>query len=215
MNAPTDAVIERIKARELAGIFWSRETLDAAADALLRAGFDRLDISLISRRAAREALGFDIPATELPEVPVAPRRPFFSRDDIVIAGAMGIGILMFAGAAIGAYAVVASGGGTFRATVAAVVGTCLGTALGLRIFIRLRRDRIPEVDPAQGDAAELVLLVQVRSHAQEAKAERILCDHHAAAIRAHEIEIEKRAEDLPLSSLRIDPWLGDERLGEG
>ena len=33
------------------------------------------------------------------------------------------------------------------------------------------------------------------------------------AVRVHEIEIEKRTEDLPLSSLRPDPWLGSEPLG--
>jgi hypothetical protein len=214
MNQPGDALIERVKVRELAGIFRSRETLDDAADALLRAGFDRSDISLISRTAAREALGFDIPATELPEVPIAPRRPFISREDIVIAGAMGTAILMFAGSAIGAYIVIAGGGGSVSASAAAIAGACVGTTLGLWILVKLRRERLPEVDPTRGAAAELALLVRVRSAEQEAKAERILRAHHAVALRAHEIEVEKRVDDIPLSSLRIDPWLGDERLGK-
>jgi hypothetical protein len=37
--------------------------------------------------------------------------------------------------------------------------------------------------------------------------------HGGEAIRVHEIEVEKLPEDLPLSSLRPDPWLGNERLG--
>jgi hypothetical protein len=28
-----------------------------------------------------------------------------------------------------------------------------------------------------------------------------------------EIEIDKRLQDVPLSSLRVDPWLGEECLG--
>jgi hypothetical protein len=38
--------------------------------------------------------------------------------------------------------------------------------------------------------------------------------HGAKAVRVHEIEIDKRTEDLPLAGLRPDPWLGNERLGE-
>jgi hypothetical protein len=34
------------------------------------------------------------------------------------------------------------------------------------------------------------------------------------AIRVHEIELEKRPEEIPLSTLRPDPWLGNERLGQ-
>jgi hypothetical protein len=30
----------------------------------------------------------------------------------------------------------------------------------------------------------------------------------------HEIEIDKRFEDIPLSSLVLDPWLGSEPLGK-
>jgi hypothetical protein len=34
------------------------------------------------------------------------------------------------------------------------------------------------------------------------------------AVHVHEIELAKTPEDLPLQSLRADPWLGDERLGQ-
>jgi hypothetical protein len=37
--------------------------------------------------------------------------------------------------------------------------------------------------------------------------------HGGEAVHVHEIELAKRPEDLPLHSLRPDPWLGDERLG--
>jgi hypothetical protein len=45
-------------------------------------------------------------------------------------------------------------------------------------------------------------------------AQEILRSHGAKAVRIHEVEIDKRIADLPLSSLRPDPWLGSERLGD-
>jgi uroporphyrinogen-III synthase len=59
----------------------------------------------------------------------------------------------------------------------------------------------------------IVLWVRVRSPDQENKAQQILHQHGGQAIRVHEIDIEKHPEEIPLSSLRPDPWLGNERLG--
>jgi hypothetical protein len=57
---------------------------------------------------------------------------------------------------------------------------------------------------------ELVLLVRVRSGDEEEKAKEIVLRHGAQAVRPHEITIDKRLEHLPLHSLWVDPWLGDE-----
>ena len=38
----------------------------------------------------------------------------------------------------------------------------------------------------------------------------ILLRHGAQAVRPHEITIDKRLEHLPLHSLWVGPWLGDE-----
>jgi len=65
---------------------------------------------------------------------------------------------------------------------------------------------------AQLITRELVLLVRVRSAEEEAKATEILQGHGGQAVRPHEITIDKRLEHLPLHSLRVDPWLGDEPL---
>jgi len=53
----------------------------------------------------------------------------------------------------------------------------------------------------------------VRSPDREERAQQILRELGGQAIRVHEIEIDKRLEDLPLGILRPDPWLGGERLG--
>jgi hypothetical protein len=59
----------------------------------------------------------------------------------------------------------------------------------------------------------IVLWVRVRTPDREQEATHILQLRGAEAVHVHEIEIEKRVEDIPLSSLRPDPWLGDETLG--
>jgi hypothetical protein len=212
MNRSNDAVIERVRIREVAGIFREREALDATVDALLESGFDRSDIAVSSRHAVRETLGLDIPAEEIPEVPGVPRKPFFGPEDVILVAGMGIGILIFVGAALGAFAVTASGGSSAAAALAALVGGTVVGGIGAWIVRRLRRDRAREID-TPNTAGELVLFVRVRSAEREAKARTILAAHGAEAVRVHEIEVDKRLQDIPLSSLRVDPWLGEERLG--
>jgi hypothetical protein len=59
----------------------------------------------------------------------------------------------------------------------------------------------------------LILWVRVRSPEHEAIAREILLAHRGEAVRVHEIHLEKRPEDLPLGTVRPDPWLGSEPLG--
>jgi hypothetical protein len=113
---------------------------------------------------------------------------------------------------IGAIIAIASRATTAQTVIAAVVGGAIGCGLGILIARLLGwRWRQSPMTPAGIDG--LVLWVRVRTPEQEQAALRILEDRGADAVHVHEIEIEKRLEDLPLSSLRADPWLG-ERLGE-
>jgi hypothetical protein len=94
-----------------------------------------------------------------------------------------------------------------------VVGAVGGT-IGLVLMARLlRRDRNAVLDPEMPSHG-LILWVRVRSAESAKKAQEILSAYGAEAVRPHEIEIEKRPDDLPLGSIRPDPWLGPERLGE-
>ena len=212
MDRSSDTTIERVRVREAAGIFTSRDALDATVDALLESGFDRSDIAISSRQAARHKLGFDVPAEEIPEIPNVPRRAFFGPEDVTLIAGMAVGIMMFAGAALGAFAVTVSGGSSAAAVLAALVGGSVVGSIGAWIVRRLRREHAPEID-SPDIVGELVLFVRVRSAAREGRALDILREHGAKAVRVHEIEIDKRLQDIPLSSLRVDPWLGDERLG--
>ena len=210
----TDAeILERAKVREVAGVFRSREGLDAAVSALLSSGFDRADIDVMVGTEARERLrGVKIAVEELPEVP-APRQPVIAREDFVLVWSLVFSVVVFAGAVLAAWLVVKLGGNLIWTGVAAAVGAAAAAVLGALIARHLARKHIRKLE-AQLITRELVLLVRVWSLDQERKAEQILRHHGARAVRPHEIVIDKRWEHLPLHSLRVDPWLGDEHLAQ-
>jgi len=211
MSEPSDTAIERIKVREVAGVFRSREALEAAIDALLLAGFDRADIDLMAGAdAVKEKLGsIYVPVEELPDVPGVPRRAFLAREDITIPLAGAAGILIYLGATAAVLGVVASGG----ALALAAAATAAAGGLGVLIARLLGQEQAKELEGLMATGG-LVLWVRIRSPDREKKAQQILREKGAEAVRVHEIELEKRLEDLPLSSVRPDPWLGSEPLGQ-
>ena len=211
-SEPGTDVLERVKVREVAGVFRSRDVLDAAVGTLLSSGFDRADTDIVVGTEVRRKLGgAKVPVEELPEVPAIPRQPFIAREDLVLVSSLALAILIFAGAAAAAWLVVASAGEPRWAVVAAIVGAIAAAVVGAQITRAFTRKQIRELK-AQMISSELVLLVRVRSPGEEEKAEQILLGHGAQAVRPHEIAIDKRLQDLPLHSLRVDPWLGDEPL---
>lgn len=214
MATTANGTIERVKVREVAGIFHSRDALAEAVDELLLAGFDRADIDVIVGGAfAREKLGgVYVPIEELPEAPGVPRQAFIARDDLIEVLALALAILVFLGAAAAAWIVVVRGGSLLWAGVAAVIGAVAAGGVGALIARAYARKHTREL-AAQSAARDLVLCVRVRSPDEEAKAQDILISHGAEAVRPHEIQIDKRLEYLPLHSLRVDPWLSEEPLG--
>ena len=215
MGEASEPGAERIKVREVAAVFRSRGPLEEAVEALLLAGFDRADIDLMAGiDAVRQKLGtVYVAAEELADVPDAPRKAFMAKEMTgALAGAAGI--LSFIGATAAAFGVVASGGALAAAVAAAAAGG-VATAGGAGALIAryLGREQAKELR-AQMATGGLVLWVRVRSSEREEKAQQILKDHGAEAVRVHEIAIQKRFEDVPLGSLVLDPWLGSEPLGE-
>jgi hypothetical protein len=198
-------VLETVKVHEVAGVFRSREDLDGAVEDLLLAGFDRADIDLMaSRDAVREKLGKIYIATEeLPDIRSVPRRAYVARHEATGALVLVAGVLTTVGVTAAALGIVASGGALALALAASAIG---GT--GALIARYLGRERAKELE-TQLTAGGLVLWVRTRSAERDAKAQQILRNHGAEAVRVHEIEIEKRLEDVLFGSL----LLGDERLG--
>jgi hypothetical protein len=217
MSTTSDQAIERARVREVAAIFHSRGELDAAVDALLLAGFDRADIDILADLdEVQKALGpVHVAAEELADIGRVPRQPFLAPEDITGSTAVVMGVFTAFGAGAAAFAVVASGGGTMAAVAAALVAAAItgGVAALLNIHRLIGRERAKSLE-AHMAARGLVLWVRVRSPEREDLAQEIMCAHGGRAIRVHEIDIEKRPEEIPLSSLRPDPWLGNGRLGQ-
>jgi len=211
MTRETEAIVARAKVREVAGVFRSREQLDNAITALLLAGLDRADIDLMaSADAVRRNLGGAyVAAEELADVPGIPRKSFVAREDVTTVVAGIAGILTYIGATASALAVVASGGALALVAAAAVIGGGLTGGTGA-FFIHqiLGQERGDELETLM-EAGGLVLWVRVHNPNQEKTAIEILRSHGGEAVRVHEIELENRLDDIPLSSIKPDPLLGE------
>src|SRR6267142_787816 len=91
MNRMSDVVLDRARVREVTGVFHSHAALEDAVDALLHSGFDRADIDRVAHpEAVRQRVGdIYVAAEELADIGRTARRPFFTRDDISAAVAVG------------------------------------------------------------------------------------------------------------------------------
>jgi hypothetical protein len=215
MAGTSDKVLDRMRTREVTGVFHSKKALELAVQDLLMAGADRADIDIsassdeLGRRLSYQA----IPAADLADLPMAPRQPFTGRDDLIAAAALAGSVAGCAAAAIVAALLVAWGLSPLLIAIVSVL--CGLLAAGIAVFLvrrRLLRERYLGLE----NIAEwngLVMWVRVRSPEMEAAAQEILVRHGAQAVHIHEIDLAKTTEDLPLHALRPDPWLGDERLG--
>jgi hypothetical protein len=215
MTESSDTVLERARVREVTGVFRSPAALEETVEALLLSGFERADIDrLPGLDEVPKRLGnVYVAPEELADVSRAPRRPFFSRDDVTLTVAVVAGTLACSGALGGVFAVVSSGGESVPAILAAALAGAACGGIGTLLAARLLGEVPWKSNEDYADAGGVVLWVRVRSPDQEERALRVLREHGARAVRVHEIPIEKRTDDIPLSSLRPDPWLGDERLG--
>ncbi|SDR63494.1 hypothetical protein SAMN05519103_08676 [Rhizobiales bacterium GAS113] len=213
MDDQNDDIIKQMRVREVAAVFHLRTHLDRAVEALLTHGFDRADLSVVEGRDEIRARlgGVDIPAEDLADIPDAPRRALIDRED-VSATLVLVSALAACVGAIGAvwYVIDADGGPLLTALAALVGGVVAGGVAASIVANILRRRHDPEEIVAMYG---LILCVRVRSPEQEEQAQMFLREHGGKAIRVHEVELAERVRDIPLSSLRPDPWLGDERLG--
>src|SRR3981189_940406 len=78
-------ILDKVRTREVTGVFHSRKTLDAAVQDLLVAGYDRADIDVsASPDQLQRRLNYQsIPPADLADVPTAPRQPFVGEDDVL------------------------------------------------------------------------------------------------------------------------------------
>lgn len=211
--ADENDVLERRVVREVAAVFLREAMLDDAIEALLHAGFDRADIDIMGDvETVRHRLGaLYVPSEEIADVPGTPRRAYIARDDIATATAGVAGILFYLGAATAAMTVIASGGSLALVAAAAAAAGAVGAGIGASAIHLLGKKQAEELE-FQLMSGGIVVWVRARDREKEIEAQEILARHGGEAIRVHEIEIDKRLDDLPLSQFRPDPWLGGEPL---
>ena len=216
MRGSSDDILDQVRTREVTGVFHSREALIAAAEELLVAGTDRADIDVsasldeLNRRLNYQS----IPPEDLADLSATARQPFMGKDDVLSSDAV-VGSLAGCAAAVAmAFLLIVKDMRPIPVGIISVLaGLLVGSAAMLWTRRRLQRERtrgLEKLSEAQG----LLIWVRVRSPEKEAEAQEILMRHGGKAVHVHEIELAKLAEDLPLHSLRPDPWLGDERLGQ-
>ncbi|MDX5360159.1 MAG: general stress protein [Alphaproteobacteria bacterium] len=172
--------------KEAVGVFNDAETLQAAIDDLLSAGFDRAELSLLaSESAVEQKLGHVYDRVEdLEDDAGAPRQAYVSKESLGDAEGGLIGGLLYVGAVAAAGAVVASGG-TLAAAIgsAALAGGASG-AVGAILAQWLDRHHADYL-ARQLDHGGLLLWVRTRDAAHEARAADILSRHSAHDVHLH------------------------------
>ncbi|KRQ14883.1 hypothetical protein [Bradyrhizobium manausense] len=215
MPRSTDTILDRTRTREVTAVFHSRRALDDAAQDLLLSGFDRSDIDIsASPDEVQRRLNYAvIPPADLADTPTAPRQPFFGADDLLGVEAVASSVLGCIAAVGSALFLIIKGYEAMAVAMWSIlIGIFTGAVVIVPIYRLLRRERVRGLEPA-AEWDGLLIWVRVRAPEKEAQAQEILMRHGGQAVHVHEIDLEKRPEDLPLHSLRPDPWLGDERLG--
>src|SRR4030081_1152312 len=83
MHESSDDILDRVRTREVTGVFHSRKALLAAAQELLVAGIDRADIDVsASLDDLQRRLNYaSIPAADLADIPTTARQPLMGEDD--------------------------------------------------------------------------------------------------------------------------------------
>jgi hypothetical protein len=214
MSEPPD-VLDRVRTREVTGVFHSRRALDTAAQDLLSSGFDRADIDVsASPDEQQRRLNYQaIPAADLADIPASPRRPYVGGDDrlgleVVTASVVGCVVAL-----VMAFYLVSREMTPPSVVLLSVLSGIVAAAAAIRPLRRvMQRDQVRGLEPV-AEWEGLLIWVRVQSPEKEALAQEILLRHGGEAVHIHEIDVAKTADDLPLHSLRPDPWLGNEPLG--
>ena len=216
MLGSPEEILDRMRTREVTGVFHSRKALIDAAEELLVAGIDRADIDVsasvdeLDRRLNYQS----IPAADLADMPITPRQSFMGIDDVLSAEAVAGSIAGCIAAVAVAVILVARGTEPIYVGIFSILsGLVVGGLAVARVRRRLNRERTLGLEK-QSEWQGLLIWVRVRSPEKEAEAQEILMRHGGEAVHIHEIELTRDSDDLPLHSLRPDPGLGEKRLGQ-
>lgn len=216
MQESSDNILDRMRTREVTGVFHSRKALLEAAQDLLTAGIDRADIDVsASLDEVERRLNYaSIPPADLADIPATPRQELLGDDD-AMGAKVAIGSVVGCVVAVGMAFLLAVH--DFSPLPIAIISILCGFVVGgimlAVLHRRFNQEYVRGLDKLS-EARGLLIWVRVRSPEKEALAQEILIRRGGQAVHVHEIELAKKPDDLPLHSLRPDPWLGNERLGQ-
>jgi hypothetical protein len=199
--------------REAVGVFHDAESFQNAVEDLMKAGFDRSELSLLAgARAVEQKLGHAYQKIqELEDDPTVPRAAYVGNHSLAIGRIGIIGGLAYIGAVVGAGAVVASGGTLAAVITAAASAGGGGGLLGGWAAGFLGRDRAQALQQ-QLDRGGLLLWVHVRDAAHAERATEILTGNGAEDVHVHDLPGSREPAANPLSGIEIDPFLPDARI---
>jgi hypothetical protein len=199
--------------REAVGVFHDKSDFQDAIEELLRAGFDRAELSLLASEEAVESKLGDAyrRVQELEDEPEVPRAAYVGDHSLAEARTGVVGGLAYVGAMVGAGAVVASGGTLAAAIAAAALVGGGGGVLGGMAARWIGRDRAEQLEN-QLERGGLLLWVRVRDQAHEDKAVAILRRFRADDIHVHDLPLTRPSADNPFHGLEPDPWLPGARI---
>lgn len=173
---------------EAVGLFHSAEDLQAAVDALLSNGFDRVDLSILaSEEAIARKYGDQVVSVrELEDKPDVPTAAYVPRETIGDAEGAVIGGFLYVPAVLGAMAIVATGG-TFAAAIAAsAIAGGLGAGFG-SILAYLIGERYARQINAHIEHGGLLLWVRTRDPEHEKRALSLLGANRAEDAHIHQL----------------------------
>lgn len=174
--------------REAVGVFHDERSLQAAADELLIAGFDRSQLSLLAGdKTVETRLGHKYEKVgEIEDDPVVPYLAYMGSDSRSEAKGAVIGGLAYVGA-VGAAGLTVASGGTIAAVLVAVAlaggaGGLVGTALS-----RYLDTHHAHYLQDQLDRGGLLLWVRTVDEAHERRAVEVLERNSAADVHVHDL----------------------------
>lgn len=176
--------------REAVAVFDDEDTLVAAADELMSAGFDRADLSLVAGEATvTEKLGHMYKQMEREEDdPKVPRTAFIQPESIGEGEGAVLGTLIYIPAVTVAGAIVATGGALAAVIGGAAVAGGAGALLGTVAASWIGRHHA-EYLQEQLERGGLLLWVRTWNKDDEKRAVEILSRHSAHDVHVHTIEV--------------------------
>lgn len=202
-------IIQKVRVREVVGTVHNLELLEGMVVALSAAGFDKSNIDLM---ASREAVLEKLPAIyadpiSLAEIPDLPRRELVTRDEGTTVTGLVFGTLMSLAALGAALPVVASGGALAAVLAAMAAGGAAGAGIARVVRKVILGGVGAEALERDISGGGLVVFVRARDAAAEERAQEIMRKSGALNVHIHEIELNKRLDELPLAQIQPDPWL--------